>query len=274
MSNYRRFLKAVFYKLRLANFLDWILFRSSQIKNKKQNFFFRKQYPDFVIPPDYFLYETYVLNYKAFFEQGEESAKEVVEWTGKYIHSRKPRILDFGCGVSRVIVHLKKFVNKQALLFGCDVNEKMIEFNKNSYSDISYLHIPFVPPTSYENDFFDLIYAFSIFTHIRASLQETWLKEIHRILKSEGIFLLTTHGRHFDSKLLDSERKFLEKEGVYTKNYRQEGHRMMSTYNEPNSFRKLLQLYFDVLEFYDGSIDLTKTEGQDLWIVKKKELMK
>lgn len=270
MSKYRIFLKSIFYELGLSGLLDFLLFRFSQLRNKKHNAQFRKQHRDLIIPPDYFLYETYLLNYESFFSQGEQGAREVIEWTGKYIEADKLRILDFGCGVSRVIIHLKKFLNTEADLYGCDVNEKMIEFNKKSFKDISYLHISFMPPTTFENSSFDLIYAFSIFTHIRASLQEAWLKEIHRILRTEGVFLFTTHGRYFNFKLLNSEKEILKMEGAYTREYRKEGHRMMSTYNEPNRFGALLQPYFDILEYYDGSIDLSKTGGQDLWIVRKK----
>ena len=269
MSKYRAFIKNIFYRVGLVNVLDFLLFRASQWRNWKKNSFFRKTHPDLVIPPDYFLYETYLLDYEQYFSDGEQTAKEIIEWTKKYIPKKEIRILDFGCGISRVIAHVKKFAGTKALLYGCDINKKMIRFNQNHFKDIAYLTSPFTPPTAYEKGFFDLVYALSIFTHIRDSLQQNWIKEIHRILKEDGIFLFTTHGQYFYSRLLKSEKKILEKEGVFTKEFKKEGHRMMSTYNSEASVIKLLKPYFEILEFHDGAIDQTKTGGQDLWIVKK-----
>ena len=269
MSNFRTFIKNLFYKANLANVLDYALFKVSQFRNRKQNRAFRKSHPDLAIPPDYFLYETYLLDYAQFFSDGEQTAKEIIEWTKNYIHDKPINILDWGCGVGRNVIHLRKFVHNDALLYGCDVNRKMIEFDALNFKNISFNVIPFVPPTSYQDNYFNLVYGISIFTHIKASLQQDWIKEIHRILKVRGIFLFTTHGKFFDSRLLNTERDILYKDGSFTKSFKKEGHRMMSTYNTELSFRKLLQPYFEVLEFFDGSIDQSRTGGQDLWIVRK-----
>ncbi len=43
----------------------------------------------------------------------------------------------------------------------------------------------------------------------------------------------------------------------------------MSTYNSPNNFKKIVEKYFEILEFHDGELDYEKIGGQDLWIVKK-----
>jgi SAM-dependent methyltransferase len=271
MGRFRTLLKDVFYKAGLVNVLDFLLFKSSQFKNKRRNECFRKQHPELTIPPDYFLYETYLLDYEQFYKDGELSAKEIIDWTGNYLNQKQIRILDFGCGVSRIVVHLKKFTNAELLLYGCDVNGKMIEYNRTSFKDIFYSTILFTPPTDYKENFFDLLYAISIFTHIPASLQGQWLKEIDRVLKVNGIFLLTTHGNYFKERLLKKEQEIFDKEGAFTKEYRKEGHRMMSTYNSPESFRKLLITHFEILEYYDGSIDMSKAGGQDLWIVKKRK---
>ena len=213
------------------------------------------------------------LEHTQYFLDGRQSAREIIDWTEKYLSPGQIRVLDFGCGVSRIVIHLKSFLQERADLYGCDVNERMIAFNKSAYPEISYCLVPLDPPTSYETGFFDLVYAISIFTHIRATAQDQWLKEIHRILKKNGIFLLTTHGKYFYPRLLKTEKELLDREGTFTKNYGQEGHRMMSTYHTAEGFKNLLLPYFEILEFYDASIDSSKTGGQDLWIVKKRDLV-
>ncbi len=84
-----------------------------------------------------------------------------------------------------------------------------------------------------------------------------------------GIFLFTTHGNFFLSKLLKKENKILNQSGAFTKDYKEKGHRMMTTYNSPQVLRLNLEKWFEVLEFHDGSIDRNKIGGQDLWIVRK-----
>lgn len=267
MGNYRAFIKNIFYKSHLVPVLDKFLYRFSRLVNRKKNSAFRKKNPHLIIPPDYFLYETYKLNYEEFFKDGEHTAKEIIEWTKEY--TRLEKILDWGCGVSRVVMHIDKFTDPHTLVYACDINKQMISFNEKSYKNVLYSLISYDPPTNYENEYFDLIYGLSIFTHIDAATQENWIKEIHRILSTNGIFLFTTHGKFFYHKLLHSEKKILGELGVFSKTYHQQGHRMTSTYNNPVMLRKLLEKYFGILEFHDGEADLTKTGGQDLWIVKK-----
>ena len=268
MSNHRAIIKEIFYKTRIVQVLDFFLYQIAWLRNRKKNYRFRKTHPDLIIPPDYFLYETYKLDYKRFFKGGEYSAKKIIEWTKKYFEQEPKRILDWGCGVSRVVIHIDKNTN-QPLLHACDINEQMIMFNKKHYTNISYSLINYNPPTNYEDEYFDLVYGFSIFTHIEGHIQEEWIKEIHRILNRRGIFIFTTHGRFFYSKLLRAEKDTFNKKGVFTKAYRQKGHRMMSTYNQPNNFKKIVEKYFEILEFHDGELEYEKIGGQDLWIVKK-----
>jgi SAM-dependent methyltransferase len=51
-----------------------------------------------------------------------------------------------------------------------------------------------MPPTQYAGGEFDLILSFSVLTHLGRDTQESWLREMHRVLKSGGWFLTTTHG--------------------------------------------------------------------------------
>jgi ubiquinone/menaquinone biosynthesis C-methylase UbiE len=269
LHNYKAYIKDIFYKTKFVGVLDRLIFRFTYYRNRKKNASFLKANPGLIIPPDYFLYETYRLDYEQFFKDGEETAKEIIDWTKNYVPQTKINVLDWGCGVSRVIMHIDKFTDPSSSIYGCDINEKMIEFDKQNYKNISYSVVPNTPPTKYGNDHFDLIYALSVFTHIKDSLQELSVKEIYRILKKNGLFLFTTHGTFFNSKLLPAEKKELDNKGVFTKSYTKEGHRMMSTYNSEEAFRKLLYPYFEILEFHDGSKDKSKTGGQDLWIVRK-----
>jgi SAM-dependent methyltransferase len=264
MSIIRATVKNIFYKTGLVTILDKVLYGIAYLKNKKRNDAFRREHPTLTIPPDYFLYETYRLNYKQFFEDGELTAKEIIDAVRPYLQKDIGKILDWGCGVSRVTTHLHKFTGPKTELYGCDINEKMIAFDKTNFKNISFSIIPYTPTTGYNNSFFDFVYALSVFTHIETSFQKQWIEEIHRILNDGGLFLFTTHGRNFYLKLLSREKKVLEETGSFTKQFQKKGHRMMTTYNSKDDFIKMMHPYFEVIEFREG-----EKEEQDFWIVRK-----
>ncbi len=265
----KTFIKSIFYLLGLTFLLDKLVYFSTKMKYRKANRNFRKEYPDFILPPDYFLYETYKLNYKLYFEDGKNTARELIDWVEKYLPAGDLKILDWGCGVSRICRHLKNFVQQNTQIFGCDINSEMIKWNRINVPEIEYSHIDYMPPTNYENDFFGFIYGISIFTHIENHNQEKWFNEICRILKKGGVFLFTTHGTNCFENLLPFEKKELEQFGSFTKLFGREGHRMMITYNTKKDIEKKLADKFTVIEIYDDKEAIAKTGAQDLWIVKK-----
>lgn len=253
----------------MAGWLDVLLFRLARFRNSKANRIFKQQYPGTVLPADYVLYETYQLNYRKFIEDGDFAAQEIIAWTKPYIPLEAPRVLDWGCGAGRIIRHLRA-LHPEAGLFGCDINEEMIVWNKKNYQDASFTTIHHFTPTPYAPGFFDLVYGISIFTHIEASKQTEWLVELHRILNHNGILLLTTQGSFYDNRLLPKQRKILHNNGVFTQPYSIQGHRMMSTYNQAGEFRKMINPYFTVLEYYEGEKFPGKIGGQDVWILRKR----
>jgi SAM-dependent methyltransferase len=267
----KTYIKKWLFQSGCSRILDTILYRYARLANHKKNKQFRKEHPHRIIPPDYFLYETYRLDYRAFFEDGLITAKEILEWTQPYFQTLPETILDWGCGVSRILQPMSTIVGDQTKLFGCDINPEMILFDQKSYEHINYSVINYVPPTAFSSRFFDLVYGLSVFTHIESSLQESWVREIHRILRSDGVFLFTTHGHRYYAQLTPQEKQILIKNGMYTRNYAQKGHRMMTTYHVKDHFAQMLQPFFKVMEFYEGASNKEKAGGQDLWIVRKLE---
>jgi SAM-dependent methyltransferase len=262
-------LKYIFQLTNTLKILDKLIFLKAKIANRKKNIDFRRENQCFNLPPDYFLHETYMLNYKQYKSDGFLTAKELTEWTKEYLPETK-YILEWGSGVSRIIRHFDNFINTESKLFGCDINKEMIDWSKNNIANVQFDQISYYPPTIYADNSFDFIYGISVFTHIEVSIQETWINEISRIIKKNGIFLFTTHGTYYSNKLTLFELQELKKKGAYTIPFNKEGHRMMTTFNDRITFENKISIYFEVLKFYEGKNHLEKIGGQDLWIVKRK----
>lgn len=265
----KKYIKKIFRVTNTLPFLDRLMFLAARFKYYSSNQQFKKEHPGFPLPPDYYLYETYRLHYDEYREDGTVTAEEIVSWTKKY-GCRCKAVLDWGCGVARVVRHMPEWLDAGSRIDGADINEGMIKWDNENIPGIRFSVIGTTAPMHYADASFDMVYALSVFTHIEDSRQEEWLGEIHRILQPKGLFLFTTHGRHFTSQLLPAEQQTLSQQGSFTISYQQKGHRMMTTYNQPAHFRSLLEKSFVVLEYTDGASDPAKIGGQDLWIVQKK----
>ena len=263
------YLKHIIYKLRLAGWLDALLYRLSELRNRRINQLYKQAYPGIVLPDDYAMYETYQLNYRKFIEDGKLTAKEICGCTKNQIPVISPRILDWGCGAARVTRHLPA-LQPDALIYGCDTNEALTEWNKIHFPGITFSTSNHFTPTLYADSFFDLVYGFSVFTHIEAERQEEWIGELSRILKQNGILLITTHGNNYLQQLLPNEKRQLNSKGGFTKKYTKQGHRMMTSYQLSTHFKKILDPFFTIIAFFDGADHPGKAGGQDVWLLKKR----
>jgi SAM-dependent methyltransferase len=123
----------------------------------------------------------------------------LLQW--RYVKSLLPhdwnsvgkQILDYGCGVGRVL-RPALGEDPQAEFWACDVHASSIQWLASQVpSSVRVLPIPEWPPTDLPSDHFDLVYAFSVFTHLTDSWS-AWLLELHRLLKDDGLLLLTVFG--------------------------------------------------------------------------------
>ncbi|WP_293336579.1 methyltransferase domain-containing protein [Microcoleus sp. CAWBG58] len=106
------------------------------------------------------------------------------------------KILDFGCGWGRMIrFFLKDIVPDN--LYGIDVNSEMIDICLKKVSQGNYSVGTPEPPTNFADNSFDVVYAYSVFSHLSESVHIKWVEEFSRVLKPGGILIVTTHARRF-----------------------------------------------------------------------------
>ncbi|UXI70103.1 class I SAM-dependent methyltransferase [Tahibacter amnicola] len=117
-------------------------------------------------------------------------------------------ILDFGCGCGRVMRHWQSLPGRVEL-HGTDYNAALIEWSRKNLP-FGRFHInSLAPPLSHADGSFDLVYAFSVFTHLTAALQVAWIAELTRVLAPGGYLFITVHGESFRNQLsVDEARQF------------------------------------------------------------------
>ncbi len=105
-------------------------------------------------------------------------------------------VLDFGCGWGR---HLRFFLKDVPVerLHGIDVDPRFIEISRNGLSGLHLEVVKPLPPTSIPDASFDLVYAYSVFSHLAEDAHQAWVTEFHRILRPDGVVVVTTQRRVF-----------------------------------------------------------------------------
>lgn len=149
-----------------------------------------------ITPPPMLRYRVHrALDEKSYLVSGEYLSDVILEQIKAANTSMiELKVLDFACGPGRVATQIKdKLGNCE--LYGSDIDEEAIKWASTNKTDTAQFSVnKEKPPTKYDDNFFDVIYSISLFTHLDENYQNDWLKEIRRILKPGGIFITTVHG--------------------------------------------------------------------------------
>jgi SAM-dependent methyltransferase len=112
-------------------------------------------------------------------------------------------LLDFGCGCGRVTRYFHDFAGEVSR---SDVNAQAIDWCRGNLRFARFEVNGLAPPLLFADASFDLVYAYSVFTHLTAELQVAWRDELRRVLQPGGRLLVTTHGESYVARLDEDER--------------------------------------------------------------------
>ena len=103
------------------------------------------------------------------------------------------RFLDFGCASGRFLRHALTQSGSTTDIWGCDLAPANIEWLKRYLpEEINGVVNSADPNLPFEDSSFDVITAFSVFTHIDQN-ESDWLLELKRVTRPGGILYLTIH---------------------------------------------------------------------------------
>lgn len=105
----------------------------------------------------------------------------------KYLKS-EGKVLDFGCGNGRLLEFIQ---NDELDYVGVDTSKKLIRIARKKYPNKSFVQISDERKLPFEDGEFDMIFAIAVFHHFTPKMADNALSEMKRVLKDDGVLVLT-----------------------------------------------------------------------------------
>jgi SAM-dependent methyltransferase len=100
-------------------------------------------------------------------------------------------VVDWGCGTGRITRHLPKAFTA-ANIIGVDTDRDAIEWAREYSPGVIFRQSPVLPPMPVGDHEADLIISHSVFAQLTEAHQFSWLPELRRVVKSDGLVLAST----------------------------------------------------------------------------------
>jgi SAM-dependent methyltransferase len=143
------------------------------------------------VPPKE-LWEGYGLNEQEYLQSGRrhmQTMQEILTRAGSTGDSIN-RVLDLGCAAGRML-RFYPYEQGRSELWGVDINAKYISWCQQHLSPpFLFATVTTLPHLPFEDNYFDLVYCGSVFTHI-TDLADAWLLELRRVLRKGGYAYIT-----------------------------------------------------------------------------------
>lgn len=256
-------------KLYLLSLLEFSNCICSILKNYRANKKFLRENPSFVPPPLALSYDAYAhTNLQTYLNTGYTHAEFFSQLIKQFCGTKSLSILDFGCGPARLLRHMNDLLPGNTF-FASDYNIRTINWCRRHIKNVEFTINGLNPPLSFASNYFDVVYSLSVFTHLSSSNQLNWLNELKRVLKPEGVALITLHGDYYRDKLLPREKINFDLNNVVIRDKVFEGKRSFSAFHPPEYVRSKLFRDWTIVKHIPAPI--THHLAQDIWIIRNTE---
>jgi SAM-dependent methyltransferase len=228
-------------------------------------------------PPAKLISRVHGTSETAGFEQvGRTVALDIYAAAAAHIDLDRPlRILDFGCGCGRVLRYMGE-IAPASTIDASDIDGEAIGWCEGNFQgEVRRGRFTFTvnrdhPPTPFDSDTFDLVYAISVFTHLPEDLQLQWLGELSRVTRPGGIAVLSAQGGALIRKhLTPGDSRLFDAKGFHYFPYGgTEGlpDYYQAAWHDRSYIDRVWSRYFEILEQVPGGV----ADHQDLILCRKR----
>ncbi|HZI63026.1 MAG TPA: class I SAM-dependent methyltransferase [Pyrinomonadaceae bacterium] len=159
-------------------------------------------------------------------------------------------VLDFGCGVGRVMRHWHKTHGPK--WNGTDYNPELINWCRNNLKFAEFRINELSGQLPYDAESFDFIYVFSVFTHLDEPLQFFWINELSRVLRPGGYLYFTTHGEYYLPDLSKEESEQFLSGKLAIREQHRSGENICAVFHPVSYVQEKLAQNLIVVDFVPG----------------------
>jgi len=162
-------------------------------------------------------------------------------------------VIDFGCGCGRIARWLApEVIGGGGRFLGFDLNPQLAAWCASNLPG-EYAQNRLKPPLAFADGMADVLYAYSVLTHLREATAVGWLQEIARVLRSGGLALLTFHDEDYADRWGPPQaRTGLARQPYFVWNNALEGSNYMSAWTTRARFAELAARGFEVVQIIPG----------------------
>ena len=195
---------------------------------------------------------------------GAKSLREVLARNGLAVESFG-HVLDFGCGVGRVLRHWGAV--RGPVFHGADYNPDLIQWCRSNLPFARFEVNGLDRPLASSDGTFDFVYALSVFTHLSEASQRFWVGELWRVLRPGGHLLITTHGEFYFGRLSPEEQRVFRSGGAVVHKAAREGSNDCAVFHPEAYVRGTLAGPFAVVDFLPEGA--SANPRQDVYLLRK-----
>ncbi|MCI0707535.1 MAG: class I SAM-dependent methyltransferase [Ignavibacteriae bacterium] len=132
---------------------------------------------------------------------GEENLRQAFSFyqyiRDHYLAKSNPYVMDFGCGWGRIA----RFFLKDTVpgnILAVDPYSLAVDWMRRTNLPCQIIKSNPLPPIPFvQNSSFDLIYAYSVFSHLSEEYFLSWINYLMGLLNEDGVLVFTTRGASF-----------------------------------------------------------------------------
>jgi len=252
---------------RILPILERIRFLAKVVVSQRVNRNFRRKNPTEPMPPRWLTYDAFSdVSFERYWNDGQQiaayigeliSASTVTPWV----------VCEWGCGPSRTLRHLaKEPLVKESL--GTDYNRASISWCREQFPGTTWIQNALEPPLDIPDGHVDLAFAISVLTHLSEEHCLAWMRELRRIVRRDGLIMLTVHGDWYrDTMLLPDEQVIYDDLGYVGRGNVKEGSRGFVAFHSPRYMIDTLARGLDVVR-HTRDAPVAIAGRQEVWVFR------
>jgi SAM-dependent methyltransferase len=175
------------------------------------------------------------------------------------------RLLDFGCGSGRILVHFLRDADGPQVI-GCDLDAAMIAWCRDHLPSGEFTVIEVSQVLPYADATFDAVISLAVLPAFGPDALNECLAEMRRVLAPGGLFLPSVQGRFAASYLLPPDTMSqLDRDGIIDAGPSETGE-WRGFYLTRDYVLREWSKYLEVLDYLEGEINA----DQDLVVLRRK----